>query len=68
MPTPIVRTDRDYLWALEVLALDSLQADGQTADDQPDRYHAAVGIATGANLTRPLSRDPSDAGADDDRP
>lgn len=55
--TTTVEVDRDYLWALEVLACDSLGIDGQTSRDHDDRYGDAIGIARDRNgLSRPRDR------------
>lgn len=51
MSRETVEVDRDYLWALEVLALDYLQ-DKAEYDD----YQDAKRVVEGANLNRPRDR------------
>lgn len=46
----------DYLWALEVLALDSMGVEGETSRDYSTRYSDAVGIAESANLVTSRNR------------
>lgn len=57
-----VEVDRDYLRALEVLALDSMNVEGQTSREFPDRYADALVAADKANLTQPRSRRDEDEG------
>lgn len=55
-----VEVDSDYLWALEVVACDSLSIDGETADDLPKRYQTARRTIENANLNRPTGLGDSD--------
>lgn len=52
-----IEVDRDYLWALEVLACDSLGIDGETSQEYPTRYGDAIGVASAANLNQPSTRE-----------
>lgn len=47
-----VEVDREYLWALEVLATDSINE----AEILPSVYLDALGIARDANLKQPRDR------------
>lgn len=46
--TDTIEVDREYLWALEVLAVDYLQN-----ETDYDEYREAVGIVQDANLKNP---------------
>jgi hypothetical protein len=48
-----VEVDRRYLWALQVLACDSLEIPGETQEDNETRYQKAVKFAHNANLNQP---------------
>jgi len=49
--TETLEVDRDYLWALEVLAVDYLQNDVAY-----DKYETAKTVVERANLNRPRDR------------
>jgi len=51
-----VEVDRDYLWALEVLALDYLQDKAEY-----DEYQKAKDVVNGANPNRPRDRNAGDS-------
>ena len=51
-----LRVQRSYLWALEVLACDTLDRENQTRAEYPDRYEKAQRIIDAANTNRPLAR------------
>lgn len=55
-----VEVDRDYLWALEVLACDSIAIDGETSREHSDRFVDAMGVAEQASLSQPRPRYPDD--------
>ena len=48
-----IEVDAEYLWALEVLACDSMGLDGQTSNAYSNRYVDALVTAENANLVRP---------------
>ena len=47
-----ITVDREYLWALEVLALDRIDSEGQPVSDCYD----ALLVVRGANLNQPRER------------
>jgi|AntDeeMetagen134_2_1112570.scaffolds.fasta_scaffold01537_13 hypothetical protein len=60
MEPETIEVDRDYLWALEVLACDSLGIDGETSERNSDRFGDAMGVAEDASLSQPIKRHDSE--------
>lgn len=52
-----VEVDREYLWALEVLACDSLGIDGEQKADYMMRYMDAKQLAEDGVLNQPRTRE-----------